>query len=290
MSLIIASFPETRSLAKKVAKSLRVPYADIKVDKFPDSEFHLVLKKNPNRKKVVIISSMAHDPSQKLLEVLLAGGIARDYGARQVILLATYFPYMRQDKHFIKYDSFSSKHVLRLFDEFNKIIAVDPHLHRVHNIGKLYSKAQKISTNKLIADYIKKRFKNNFTILGPDSESKQWASPIARVLKKEVVILDKTRFSGTRIKQQDIKQELAKNVIMIDDIISTGKTLAGALKIARHHGAKKLVCVGIHGILINNAPKLIRKYAELVTTNTIPGKYAKIDIAPLLVDTLRKYK
>lgn len=287
MSLIIASLSETKSLAKKVAKSLKVPYSDINVSDFPDSEFHLVLKKNPSRKTVVIVASLAHDPNKKLLEVLLAGGIARDFGAKRVILLATYFPYLRQDKHFMKFDSFSSKHILRLFDEFSKVIVVDPHLHRIHSMKKLYSKAQKISTNKLIAEYIKKRFKNSFTILGPDGESRQWAEPIAKILGKKVVVLEKTRFSGTSIKQKDIHQKLENNVIMIDDIISTGKTLAGALKIAKNHGAKHLVCIGIHAILIMNADKRIRKYAELVTTNTIPNKYAKIDVAPLLAEKLR---
>ena len=291
MSLLIATFPETHEIGKRVAHGLRAEHTKIFVEDFPDSEFHLKLKENPRDKTVVIINSIAKDPDRKLIETILAGGVAKDYGAKKVILVATYMPYLRQDKHFENYDSFSSKYIMGLLSQFDKIIAIDPHLHRIKQLNKLSRKAESITTNSLIAAYIKKRFKRDFTIVGPDEESAQWSQKIATLLKKKVVILHKTRLSGTRIKQKEIKSKaFANNVILIDDIISTGKTLSGALQMAKHQGAKKLVCIGIHGMLVNGADTLLRKHAELITTNTIPNKYAKIDIAPLIVDTLKKYK
>lgn len=290
MTLLIATFPETRAIAKKVAKALRADYTEIFVEDFPDSEFHIALKKNPKNRKVVIMNSLARDPDRKLIETVLAGGIARDYKAKEVILMATYFPYLRQDKHFLNYDSFSSEHIMRLFANFDKIITIDPHLHRIHHMKDWLTKAESISAKELIVDYIKKRFKNNFEILGPDGESVQWNKPIADKLGKEVVVLNKTRFSGTKIKQQDFKDKLQTNVIMIDDIISTGKTLAGALTLAKKHGAKNLICIGIHGLLVGDAVKLITKHAELITTNTIINKYAKIDVSPIIIKALKRFK
>src|SRR3989338_1945899 len=291
MALLIASFPEVRDIGKKVARRLGAEYTDIVFREFPDSEFHLALGKNPKNKTVVIVNSISKDSDEKLIETILAGGIARDYKAKEVILMATYFPYMRQDRHFMKYDSFSSKYIVKMFSNFDKIITIDPHLHRIKHINQISKKAISLSTVPLIAKYIKDKFKDDFTIIGPDEESFQWSRPVAKLLGKDVIVLKKTRYSDTKVKVRldGQKSEFRKHVILIDDIISTGKTIADTINLAHKNGAKHIVCIGIHGLLVNNADKLIRKNAELVTTNTIPNKFAKIDVSPLIVDALKKY-
>jgi len=288
--MLIASFPETEEIGKKVAQGLKAHYSTIDVQKFPDGEYHLKLRENPSHNTVVILNSLSGEPNKKIIETILAGGVARDFGAKKLILVATYLPYMRQDKHFEKYDSFSAKHIMRLFNEFDKIIAIDPHLHRIHKMSELYSKAESISTNNLIVDYIKKRFKGDFEIIGPDAESRQWDSHIAKMLGKKVVILDKTRLGDEEISQKEKPLGKIRNVIMIDDIISTGRTLAGAIEMAKHQGAKKITCIGVHGVLVDGADELITRNAEIVTTNTIFNKYAEIDVSPVIIDALKKFK
>lgn len=289
MSTLIVSFPETEKIGKKVAKALKASYTTVFVEDFPDSEFHLKLRKNPRNKTVVIISSITKDPDEKIIETLLAASIAKDYGARKVILVAAYFPYLRQDKHFLKYDSLSSKRILKLFKEFDEIFLLDPHLHRIKSASMLYWKAKSFSANKLIASFIAKKFKKDLIIIGPDEESAQWSSEIAHILDKNVVIIKKVRKSPRHIKIK--KQDLgaAKNVIIIDDIISTGRTIIETLKMAKEQGAKNLICIGIHGILSEGADKKIRKYAKLITTNSIQNKYAKIDISPAISEVLKKH-
>jgi len=284
--MLIASFKETEEIGRKVARALKAEYTTIYAKDFPDSEFHVKLKANPRHKEIVIINSLANDPDEKIIETLLVGGIARDYGAKEVTLVATYFPYMRQDKHFEKFDSFSSKHIIKLFNEFDKIIAIDPHLHRIKKISQLSKNAKSISVNKLIVEYIKKNFKDDFEIIGPDHESVQWAQNIAKMLKKNVIILKKTRFGDRKIRQKKRKFD-KKPLIVIDDIISTGKTIAGVLEMAKKQGAKKLYCIGIHGILAGNAAQLIKRHAKLITTNTIQNKYAKIDVSPIIIEELK---
>ena len=295
MASLVLSFEDTRSLGMKVAKGLKAKYETVKVNKFPDGELNLSIKNNPKNKKVIIVSSMAHSPNEKMIETILAGGIAKDYGAKKIILVATYFPYMRQDVHFHNYDSFSSKHITKMFREFDKVIMIDPHLHRVKNLKKLAPNLTNITVNSLVAEYIKKRFKNKFTIVGPDEESSQWSKPVADLLVKDVVILKKHRYSSTHIKVREVKgfqgsneEEFEKNVIIIDDIISTGRTIAGALELAKKRGAKKLFCIGIHGLLLNDSIKLIEKNAELITSNSIVSKFSKIDISPAIVKEIKK--
>lgn len=288
MTTLVISFPETKHLAEKVARGLKAEYATLSSTRFPDYEVKLSLDKNPRGKKVIIISSMAHEPDYKLVRTLLAGGIARDYGAKEVILVATYFPYLRQDRHFFEYDSFSSKHITRLFSEFDKVITIDPHLHRIKNLKILAKNFSHITTNPLIAKYIKKRFKDKFVIVGPDEESSQWSDPVAKILGRKVVVIKKHRYSPSKIRDEKTKASLGRNVIIIDDIISTGKTMAGAVELARKKGAKNIIAIGIHGVLAGDSVKLIRKHAELITTNTIPSRFSKIDISDVIIDKLKK--
>ncbi|MEK6850403.1 MAG: ribose-phosphate diphosphokinase, partial [Nanoarchaeota archaeon] len=251
-NMLIAAFPEVGAIGKKVAHALKAEYTKIYVKDFPDSEFHLKLKRNPKGKTVVIINSITKDPDEKIVETVLAEGIARDYKAKKVILVATYLPYMRQDTHFMNYDSFSAKHMLEIFAGFDKIIAVDPHLHRIKKMHYLSHKAESITADGVVADYIKKNFRREFEIIGPDEESRQWSVRIAHMLKKKVFILQKERIGDKKIRQKVAKLGSGKDYIIIDDIISTGHTLVGALKMAKSQGAKKLTCIGIHGLLVDN--------------------------------------
>ncbi|MBM3232605.1 ribose-phosphate diphosphokinase [Candidatus Pacearchaeota archaeon] len=286
--MLIAGFPDTREIAKRVAQSLGAHYTEVKVKDFPDSEFHIKLKKNPAHQTVVFITSITKDPDDKLIETILASGIAKDYGAKKVVVVATYFPYMRQDKHFKKYDSFSSKYILDMFKHVDKLLVIDPHLHRIPKMEKLLPQAHAFTVNDLLVEYIKKRFKDDFSIVGPDEESAQWSQKIADKLGKKVVILKKTRFSSTHVKIKE--KPLGKNIIIIDDIISTGKTIVETIKMAKRQGANRIICMGIHGVLVNKADKHISKHAELITTNTIENKYAKIDVSPAIVNILKKYR
>src|ERR1041384_3960524 len=109
--MLIAAFPEVKKIGEKVAKELKAEYTIIDVKNFPDSEFHLKLRKNPNHKEIVIINSLSGKPDEKIIETVLAAGVAKDYNAKKVILVATYFPYLRQDAHFEKYDPVSNRHI-----------------------------------------------------------------------------------------------------------------------------------------------------------------------------------
>lgn len=286
--MLVISFSETKKLSMEVARGLNAKYETISSNKFPDGESKISLKTNPKNKTVVLISSMAGDPNSKIIETILAGGIAKDYGAKKVILLATYFPYLRQDRHFLKYDSFSSKYIPHLFSVFNHVIVIAPHRHRIKNIKTLSKNFSYMEVNSQIASYIKKRFGKNLTIVGPDEESYQWSRPVAKMLGLKAIVLKKHRYTPSKIRDESTNAKFGKNVIVIDDIISTGKTMVGALDLAKKRGAKNLVALGVHGVFDENSVKQIRKRAELITTNTIPTIFSKIDIAPAIVGELKK--
>ncbi|MBU0760932.1 MAG: ribose-phosphate diphosphokinase [Nanoarchaeota archaeon] len=284
MSTLILTFPATKTLAKLVAKQIKTPCEEIQVKDFPDEESYVKFKTSPKNKTVVIFNSFSRDQNNRLIETILAAGIAKDFGAKKIILAAPYFPYLRQDTHFENFDSFSIKYISPLLKNFDKILIIDPHLQRIKNIKQIGKNFEKLSANNLIAEYIKKNFKEPFTIVGPDKESRQWAQRIANLLGKQATILKKTRFTWEKVKIQS--KPLGKNTIIIDDIIGTGNTILETIKVAKHHGAEKVTVIGVHGVLVGDAAKRIRKHASLITTNAIENKFSRIDVSGVIAEAL----
>lgn len=284
--MIISSFDEMSNLAKKVASLTNSQYSKITSRKFPDGDSYIKLEKSPKNKKFVMIVSFAHEPNTKIIETLFAAKTAREYGARKIILIATYLPYMRQDARFNNYEAISAEIILPLLaHNVDELIAIDPHLHRIKKLAELSSNAHSITSNSLIANFIAKKFKD-YQLVGPDEESHQWDKLIAKALNRDATILKKQRLSSYKVRITSKK--LGKKILIIDDIISTGKTILETIKIAKKQGAQKIVVIGIHGLFINNCDREIKKYAELISTNTVPNAYAKIDVAPLIAENLKK--
>jgi len=288
MSLLIASFKETNQIAKNVAKKLKAQHEEIQVKQFPDGESCIRIEQNPQNKNFLIIQSFAKESNKKIIETILAAETAREHRAKKIILVATYLPYMRQDKQFNSYESVSAKTIVKLLSNyFDKIIAIDPHLHRIHSLKEISKNAKEITANNLISEYIKNNFSSDFQIVGPDKESFQWAKTIAKLSGKEAIILSKKRLSSTNVKIESTN--LDKNLIIIDDIISTGNTILETIKIAKKQGAKKIIVIGVHALLLGNTASLITKHAELITTNTVPNKFAKIDVSSLIASAIKQF-
>ncbi len=243
-------------------------------------------------KTVVLVQSYQPNPERSLLMTVFAAETAKDLGAKKVILVAPYLAYMRQDKRFHPGEAVSSHIMAKLLNNsVDKIITVDPHLHRYRSMKEVFTvPAKNLTANVLIADFVKKNYKNA-VILGPDWESYQWAEAIAKRVGVESTVLEKTRYSSRRVsvKTKKMVEIKGKNTVIVDDIISTGHTIAEAAKKAKALGAKKIVAIGVHGLLVENAISKLHKagVSEIVTTNCIEHKTNKIDVTELLVEELR---
>ena len=276
-------------IGKKIARKLKAEFSELQVIKFPDNEIDVKILKNVKGKEVILIQSFYGNLNDKIVETLFAGYTAKDLGAKKLKLVATYFPYFRKDKRFSSGECVSIKVIDKMFRVFDKIFVVNPHLHRIKKIKKALKNGVKISSIPEISNYIKKlKIKDKFFI-GPDIESSQWAKQAAELLDWDFSILRKIRYGSRKVKiklpgEINIKE---KNVIIIDDIISSGHTMLQAIKELRKHKPKKVYCVGIHGVFVENALKKLQKYSVVVSTNTIPSKASKIDLTNLIVKALK---
>lgn len=289
--MIIVSCSKGKHLAKKIAIKIKKPYSELSVKKFPDSELYLKFNTNVKNKKVMLVQSFYGDISDSIVEVLFAADTAKDLKAKSITLVAPHFPYLRQDKRFKPGEAISLKVIADIIDKFfDEIYIIDPHLHRERTLGHVFKiKAHKLSACKPIADYIKKKIKNP-VIIGPDWESYKWAEKVAEYCKCKSYILKKKRISARKViisfnKKVNLK---GKNIIIVDDIISTGNTIIRAAEHIKKEGAKNITAICIHGIFSESAlQKLKKAKINVIATNTIPGSKSKIDVAEVIALRLR---
>jgi ribose-phosphate pyrophosphokinase len=293
--MIITSCGNSLTIAKKLAKKLRVKYSPLTISSFPDGDIYLKFNTKLKGKKLVIIQSFQPHADMSLFDIIFAAETAKDLGAKKVILVAPYLAYMRQDKRFHPGEAISSRIMGKLLNgSIDKIITFDPHLHRYHSLKNIFTiPTKKLTANLLIAEYIKRKIKNP-VIIGPDGESFQWADVIAKKVGCACTVLHKTRFSSRHVAEKMVNKIsiVGKNAIIVDDIISTGHTIAEAAKKAKKLHAKSVTAIGVHGLFVENAIAKMHKagVTKIITTNCITHPTNKIDITPLLLQELRKEK
>lgn len=289
--MLIVSCLHGRHLGSLIAKKSKVKHSSLHVDKFPDNELRVRFDSSLKNKNVALVQSFYGNISDCIIEVILAAKTAKGLGAKKVSLIAPYFPYMRQDKSFHKGEAISQIIITGLIDKyFDAVYLMDPHLHRKNKLENIFKiKSKKLTANGLIAAYIKKHIKNP-VVIGPDEESYKWARNVAEMIGAESMILNKKRYSSYHVEiKLNKKINLRnKNAVIVDDIISTGNTILETAKILRRLGAKKIHCICIHGIFASNALSKLKKAGiNVISTNTIPNKVARIDVSGVIAESLK---
>ena len=292
--MIITTCGNSVKIAKVLAKKLHATYSPLILSSFPDGDFYLKFNVDVKGKKTVLVQSFQPHPNASLFNTIMAAETARDLGAKKIIVVAPYLAFMRQDKRFNPGEAINSKimgkHLSVCIDN---IITIDPHLHRYKSLRDVFQVSGKaLTANPLIAEYIKKKIKHP-VIIGPDWESYQWAEEVAGRIGAEASCLEKTRFSSRKVKVKIIKAVplQGRNCVLIDDIISTGNTMAAAAKKAKSLGAKTITAIGIHCLFVDGVQKLYKSgITKIVTTNCIEHPTNEIDVTPLLFEELKKEK
>jgi len=292
--MIITTCGNSTNIARKVAKELKAKFSPLAIGAFPDGDLYLKYNTEVKGQTVVIIQSFQPHPDQSLFDSIFAAETARDLGAKKVILVAPYLAYMRQDKRFNPGECVSSKVMAKLINNsFDKLITVDPHIHRYKSLKDIFTiPTIKLTSNPLIGEYVRRHFKKE-VIIGPDWESYQWAEDIAKHIHVHATVLKKTRFNSRHVSVQMIHpiDVRGMNAVIVDDIISTGHTIIEAAKDARRKGAKKIYAIGVHGLLVEGAAEKLKKQGiDVITTNCIEHPSNKIDVTPILVEALKKEK
>jgi ribose-phosphate pyrophosphokinase len=252
--MLVLGFKDSDKQAAGLAAALGKPHECIDVHCFPDGESRVRL---PARlpERVVLYRSL-HYPNEKLLEVMLAAESARTLGAREVTLVAPYLCYMRQDKAFHPGEAVSQRIVGRfLAGLFDALITVDPHLHRVHDLAEAVPAERSISLSAAPAmgQFLAAR-KAQALLVGPDGESEQWVSTVAQSAGLHYVVASKTRRGDRDVEVRLPQRDYAGlHAVLVDDLVSTGRTLAGAARGLFEAGAARVDVLVTHALFVGDA-------------------------------------
>src|SRR3989344_2073956 len=290
MKRIIVGGSNSKGLAKSIARKLHTEYSELYADHFPDGETRIRFKTEIKNAYVVLVNSLLPHPNESMIELIFAIHTAKELGAKKVIVVAPYLAYMRQDKRFHEGECISSHVMAKLLSCADHVVAIDPHLHRIKKLSDIFdTRATSLTAYQIIAKYIHKTHPTAI-IIGPDGESSQWAKTIAESIGQESVILSKKRWSATKIHtiiHGDPAKIRGRDVVIVDDIVSTGHTMIEPIKQLKKFGVKRISCICVHGVFSFNALQKLRKLGvQVLSTNTIENPVAKIDVTPLIVDAL----
>lgn len=296
MNKIVVSGSSARALALKVSKLSGVEYIEVQTKKFPDNEKYVRILGDVEGKTVFVIQSMGKAPDEYLLEYFLLVDALKDLGAKKVVGMIPYFAYARQDQRFKPGEALSIKTVSKLieFVGTDKLYTIDCHRHRVKESE--FSELVKIpvvdlSAMPLLAEYIKKNYRlENPIVMGPDAEAIEWARKAAEVLNCEYDVLEKKRISEREVEIKPRKIDVnGRDVVIVDDIISTGGTMVEAIKVIKREGARKIIVACTHPILVEDA--LAKIYAtgvfDVIGTDTVPSPISIVSVAPLLAEVVK---
>lgn len=290
MNLLLA-WPGSETLAQSLGLALSVPVESPVTRRFPDGEAYLRVGEVQGR-DVAIVASLDR-PDEKTLPLLFLADALRAEGAASVGLIAPYLAYLRQDRQFLRGEAVTSRTFARLLSgAFQWLVTVDPHLHRYHSLGEIYSiETAVVHAAPEIAAWIKANVECPL-VIGPDSESEQWVSEIAGAIGAPYATLEKTRRGDRDVEVTipRIERWPGHTPVLADDIVSTGRTMVAAIR--RLAELKRLapVCIGVHAIFAQDAWQALMaaKPARIATCNTIEHPTNAIDLTAALAAGIRK--
>ncbi len=247
--MLVLGFTDYESQGRQLAQELGATFSLVDVHHFPDGENRIRL---PERMpEHVVLCRSLNQPNAKLIELLLAAETARELGAKQLTLVAPYLCYMRQDIAFHTGEAVSQRIIGRfLASLFDTVITVDAHLHRIDRLEQALPgiTAVNLSATALMGEFISTRMQRPL-LAGPDSESRQWVQAIAASAGLDFIVATKERLGdrSVRIKLPEGNYQ-GREVVLIDDMVSTGNTLIAVAEALREAGAGPVHCLVTHAL------------------------------------------
>jgi ribose-phosphate pyrophosphokinase len=287
---VIFALDGDRVHASKIAERTGGELGALEIRHFPDGELYLRIDAPVAGREVIVVSSL-HQPGTKFLPVAFLAATARDLGAARVGLVAPYLAFMRQDSRFQPGESVTAVYFGAMMSRaVDWLVTVDPHLHRLSSLDSVYSIPTGVArAAAAIAAWLRREVPRA-VLIGPDAESEQWVSAVAALCDAPYVVLAKVR-RGDRevsVSTPDLAQWPDRTPVLLDDIISTARTMIEATGQIRRAGGAPPICIGIHAVFADRAhDDLVAAGASrVVTCNTIVHATNAICVAEAVADAV----
>lgn len=283
--------PASEELGRSVAEKLGLPVLGAEFKVFPDGESKFTLNEKVSGKSVLIVQSTHAPVDQHLFQLLLAAHQLSEEGAR-VTAVVPYLAYARQDKEFLPGEGVTLGVVAHLMRSVGvrRLVTVD--IHSAEGLGLFSFPTYSVSAVPSLVSYIKEKVDlKDPVVISPDFGGSKRTEAFAQLYGTKFLQLSKSRDRTTgdvTVKESKLEVE-GKEVVIVDDIISTGGTVRAAAEVVMKQGAKRALAVCVHGLFVGDAAQKLEdaSVGPVICTNTVPGKHSKVDVADALTSHLR---
>jgi len=280
----------SKDLAKRLARKLKAVYIQTETKIFPDGESKVTLGKIPKKSVILVVQSTYPPVDTNLLQALSIISQVRKISSKTFAIIP-YMGYARQDKQFLSGEVITMSVVAKMLQSAGakKVIVVDIHSNTALNHFNIPT--ENVSAVPELANYFKKLNLKNPLVVSPDVGGSSRSKKFASLLKTDFIVLKKHRDRKTgRVSIQTAKVDVqGKDLILVDDIISTGDSIIKAAQFLKKQKCKRVFVACTHGLLVEDAEKKIRKagVSRIISTNTIPGNTSKVDVSGILAKSVQ---
>jgi ribose-phosphate pyrophosphokinase len=288
--VIVVPGPASRNLGQRIAEKLSAQLISVNLKSFPDGEYSLRFEGDLKGEEVVVVQSTGPPQDTNIIQLLLMLDAAKDLGAEKVTAVVPYLAFARQDKRFLPGEVVSAETVVKLIEACGTDQFITVNIHSEKTLNQLSIPAENLSAISSLAEHFKSRGLDGAFSLSPDKGAVELAEEADQVLGGGCGWLrkERDRYTGEIQVEEKSLHVKDRDVIVFDDIISSGGTIARAVKMLKTQGARRVYAACVHPLLIGEAKqKILQSGAEeIVGTDSIPSSVRRVSLAPLIAEAL----
>ena len=280
----------SKDLGKRIARRLKAPYVEAKTRVFPDGESKITFGRIPKKSAVIVVQSTYPPVDTNLLQALSIISEARKSSSK-VYAVIPYMGYARQDKQFLSGEVVTMSIIAKMIQAAGakKVVAVDIHSKTALNHFKIPK--ENVSAIPELAKYFKKMKLTNPLVVSPDLGGSLRAKKFAGLLNTDFIALKKSRDRNTgKVQIHSSKADVrGRDLIVVDDIISTGGSIVKATQFLKRQKCKRVFVACTHGLFIGDAIRKMKKagVSQIISTNTIPRSTSKVDVSGVITESIQ---
>ena len=280
----------SKDLAKRIARRLKAKYVDVDTRTFPDGESKITFRHNLKKSVVLIVQSTYPPVDTNLLQILSIISEVKKISSK-IYAIMPYMGYARQDRQFLNGEIATMSVVAKMLQAAGAKKAITVDIHSKTALRHFKIPTENVSAIPELAKYLKKLKLKNPVIVSPDTGGSLRAKKFADILKSDFITLKKSRNRKTgKVSIQSTKADVkGKDLIIVDDIVSTGGSVVKATQFLKKQKCKRVFVVCTHGLLVGDAEKNIKKagVTQIISTNTIPRSISKVDVSGVIAQAVQ---
>ena len=290
VNVTVIGGPSSQELAKKLSRKIKATFVKSELRVFPDGEGKITLNSVPKRGKIIIVQSLFPPVDSNLVYLLLLISKARKF-SKNISVVIPYMGYARQDREFLPGEIITINVISKLINSVGAIKLLVTDIHSKIALDHFTIPTKNVSAIPLLVNHIKKMKLKNPIVISPDQGGKNRALEFAKSLNVDCIALEKQRNRKTgkvKIISTNLQQVKNRDLILVDDMISTGGSIIKASKFLKKQKCKRIFVACTHALLINDAEDKIKKsgVTKIISTNSIPGKTSLVDISGIISDEI----